>query len=222
MSSVDKIAGLEEHIIDEIESNLTAVASVIGWGKSSGNVVIPYSAYASSAITSGHRMYELFKEHKVTSVADLNKVDAELFKGKILRTNIEAGEEFGAILRASKRYDAVIVPATFFAKGWAQEHYMAFWEEVIRRFADSVHFNDGWEYSNGCVDEFRIGLENGKELYEGLMVAQLNPKIGLEKVKHAIEEVSNIGADVKSLYNSYRRARLIVFGDKKEKTAKPI
>lgn len=222
MSSVDKISSLEDHIIEEIEANLTAVASVLGWGTHPEKSVKPYTAYASSAITTGNRMYSLFKEYLVANVSDLNKINPELFKSSILRANLDAGEEFGAIVRQSDRYDTVIVPATFFAKGWAQEHYMAFWEEVIKRFADAINFNDGWEYSNGCVDELRIGLENGKDLFEGLSVVQMNPKAGLEKVRRAIEEVSNIGADVKSLYNSYRRAHLIVFGDSKQNTAKLI
>ncbi|MBI4142156.1 hypothetical protein HY484_04475 [Candidatus Woesearchaeota archaeon] len=201
MSSVYKLVGLEQHIIEEIESNLTAVASVLSWGKSRDAAVKPYVCYASSPITTGCRMYSLFREHNVSNIGELAKINPDFFKNKILRANIDDGEEFGSVVRQSNRYDAVVVPATFFAKGWAQEHYMAFWEEVIKRFSDAIHFNDNWQYSNGCVDEFRIGLENGKELYEGLTVVQLNPKTGLEKIKCAIEEVSSIGADVKSLYN---------------------
>ncbi|MBI4016488.1 MAG: hypothetical protein HY363_02225 [Candidatus Aenigmarchaeota archaeon] len=212
---LENIIVAEDRILLEIQSNLTSFASIVGWGKhripAHTNV-----AYASSPITTGLRMYELFKARGVKSVDELNKIDPAIMRKEIMIPNIESGENFAQELRSAKQYAAVICPSTFFARGWTQEHYMSLWERVIENFATKVHFNDSWQYSNGCVEEYLIGLRTGKFLYEGTSVTPLEPKEALSKIKQALLEISEIGADIKQMYTAYRRIELFLFTRKND------
>ena len=48
--------------------------------------------------------------------------------------------------------------------GWAQSDYHRFWVGVIERYARTVVFLDGWEYSSGCTHEFLAAIRVGAEL----------------------------------------------------------
>ena len=211
---------LEDKILHEIKANITVAASIFGWEKT--RMQLYTIAYASAPITTGQRMYEVFKSVGVSSQDELKKKDPALFYKEVMELNIRAGEEFAQHIRllqkseATKQYTGVICPATFFAKGWTQEHYMSFWERIIETFVDAIHFNNGWQYSNGCVEEYLIGLKTHKRLYQGNTLATLEPKEALERIKQAIEDIQSLGADIKPLYNNYRRIELLTFTSKHE------
>ena len=59
----------------------------------------------------------------------------------------------------------VVIDPTSFPdrEGWTQPDYHAFWAAVIERFAGTVVFADGWQYSNGCSYEFLIAQTTGVE-----------------------------------------------------------
>jgi hypothetical protein len=40
--------------------------------------------------------------------------------------------------------------------GWTQQDYHVFWEQVIKKYAQTIVFLDDWEYSNGCAYEFLV------------------------------------------------------------------
>lgn len=69
----------------------------------------------------------------------------------------------------------VIEPATMVdVPGWGQPDYHALWVEVLRRFATTTAFVDGWQFSVGCSIEFceslRLGLPLVTERLEPLAV----------------------------------------------------
>src|SRR5207249_1208085 len=119
------------------------------------------AVYASSPITSGLRFFNFMKDLDVKSAQDLKS--HPLFKKRVMNPNLTDGENFGTKLRTDG-YPLVIVPGAVFAKGWAQEHYMSLWRQVIVRFASKIAFNANWHWSTGCVEEFLIAVENGKHI----------------------------------------------------------
>ncbi len=217
---VNDLITLEEKILNEIKTNITVVASIFGWRESRMHLYT--IAYVSTPITTGPRMYDAFKQVNVASQQALKEKDPQLFQKEVMHANICAGEEFAMSIRmlqkkdTTKQYTGVICPATFFAKGWAQEHYMSFWERIIETFVDAIHFNNGWQYSNGCVEEYLIGLKTHKRLYKGNTLATLEPKEALGHIKNAIQDIQTLGADIRSLYNNYRRIELLAFTNKQE------
>lgn len=193
-------------IIKEIKASLRMTGTVIDRGiarKTPQQQIV----YASSPITTGKRMYQFFLRHKVDSIEALNKIDPTLYPEKIRKVNLVDGLLFGRTLRKDG-YTSVIIPGVFFAEGWTQEHYISLWEQVIIKFADAVHFNKDWQYSDGCVAEFWIALQHNKKLWEGKKM--LEPKEGLAKIQKAIEELDKKGISTKNLYNFYRRIALFL------------
>lgn len=204
--STKQLLEQEQSILREIKASLRMTGTVIDTGarrKDPQQQII----YASSPITTGKRMYNFFRKHKVGSVAELDKIDPAVYVEKIRKPNLVDGLMFGRDLR-KLGYTSVIIPGVFFAEGWTQEHYISLWEQIIIKYADAVHFNKDWQYSDGCVTEFLIALQHNKKLWEGKKM--LDPKDGLKKIKKAIEELDKKGISTKNLYISYRRIVLFL------------
>lgn len=211
-STLDKVLEQEQRIVDWITSNLDAYASVLGYPSQRHNYT--HIAYASSPITTGPRMYEAFKQHGVSTVDNLTKISPHSFKHHIITPNIHDGKLFWQAIQETGNYNAVICPATFFAKGWTQEHYMSLWERVIETFTTVIHFNNGWHLSNGCAEEYLIGLRTGKQLYEGPTQTPLPPEKALTLLEQGINHITALGADTKPLTNTYRRIYVFHFTKK--------
>ena len=199
---VEELVKLNDRIFDEINSNLTMLGTVID--DKCKEVV-----YASSPITTGYRMYNVFEKYKVKSAEELKTIDKNIFRNEIMDMNILEGLNFKRGL-LEKKHNYVIAPGEFFSKGWAQEHYMSLWEKVIKKFSDIICFNDNYQYSNGCVRELIIGIKNDKQLRKRENFAVLNVKEELDHVEKAIEHIDKIGADTKTLSNLYLELRGLI------------
>ncbi len=156
--------------------------------------------YTSSPTTTGLRFYEALKNNPDKPLSEI--------KRDVMRENIESGMKLGEEL-SQAGFAHVIVPGKFFAEGWTQEHYMSLWEQVINRFATIICFNDGWQYSTGCVEEFLIGLQKEKDMTDRTLSA-LDPRLELQKIGQAIEHIDEMGLEPSKLYDVYRRAVLYV------------
>jgi hypothetical protein len=201
----------EERILDNIRFSLMGLQTAIppGGEKELSQKVV----YASSPITSGARLYGLYRECGVCNMDELEGIEPGTVKNRLIKPNVDDGIRFGEEIR---KYGVgqVIVPGVFFAKGWTQEHYMSLWEQVITRYSDIVCFNRDFHYSNGCVEELLIGLQHGKELRHRENFRLLDPREEVGRIHDAIEEIDGLGVDVKKLYNLYRRVTLFLEGNK--------
>jgi hypothetical protein len=114
-------------------------------------------------------------------------------------------ENVGSLFRSrlSRRFDRIIIDPTAVADldGWTQDDYRFFWGEVIRRFATSVVFVDGWQFSSGCAYEFVIATEAGV----GTLDERLEPlsfqsgKALLREATRDIEPAADAAAFLKAL-----------------------
>lgn len=122
--------------------------------------------YASSEFTTGWRFYELCRKHDVKTTDELqNFLGKSGYEEKLLRPNKEEGKEFARILE-QREGKKVLAPNPFSAPDWTQPEYLGFWEEVISQKCSAVFFNDRWEYSNGCVEEYLAGVTAGLPLFD--------------------------------------------------------
>lgn len=116
--------------------------------------------YASTAITSGKRMYDVLDQFGVKSVDDLKaKAPTALFDS-IIAPNISAGNAVARSI-ASRVDRPVVAPAIFEAKKqrWSQDEYMAMWLRMIEENVGEMFMSPDWEFSNGGAEEFLHAMQ---------------------------------------------------------------
>jgi hypothetical protein len=162
--------------------------------------------YASSELTSGRRAQRLQREHNVPNVTALrDALGAEDYDALLWSPNVEAAVAFANRLRGQLGdAELVISPAPFAAPDWPQEAYLKFWESVIRTRVKSVYFNEGWEYSTGCVFEFAVAAEAGLPTLDSA-TRPLSGDQTIERVSRAIHEMEASGLDTRAIKSSLDR-----------------
>lgn len=113
--------------------------------------------YVSAPITSGRRLADWYKR----SNGDLPKRSHPSYWAQhakqVVEPNLEQAAKVVASLRLKYPERIVIDPtAVSDFPNWTQDDYRYFWGEVIKRYADTVIFVDGWQFSNGCAYEFVV------------------------------------------------------------------
>jgi hypothetical protein len=104
-----------------------------------------------------------------------------------------------AKLRKTVHYP-LIDPSAFDRQGWSQETYRSFWATVIRRYARLVIFLNGWQYSNGCANEFWTAKKAKlKTVREDL--TSLSRTEGLRLLRSAVTEYERHGLPSAFLVN---------------------
>lgn len=120
--------------------------------------------YVSTPITTGTR----FIEWRRTVGKDLQSDDLAYRDGlrrHVIEPNIAAAKPIVAGLRS--RGHAVIDPTGLSdIDGWEQQDYHRLWTAVVERYAASVLFVDGWEYSVGAMHEMAEALSGGLQLLD--------------------------------------------------------
>lgn len=197
MKSVDDRLAQEDHILREIRSTLSAFSTMgLPTPRRKGAV------YASSPITSGFRLYSAAK--LAGCAPEVFRHDhPEKFQESAMQPNLRDGARFGERLRQGG-WPLVIVPGELFAKGWAQEHYMSLWRQVIVRYARTVALNDMWHWSTGCVEEFLIAIQSGKRIlaHDG---SPYQISLGIDQIRETVDKIDHWGFDPKPLYDLWRQ-----------------
>jgi hypothetical protein len=130
--------------------------------------------------------------------------DEEL-KLRVLDPNLVDARRFVAALRASSGKPVIDPSELGPIANWTQDDYRFLWGLVIREFADTVVFRDGWQYSSGCAYEFlvasRAGLRTLDARLRELPVASAMALIDLARRDHGDVRMSSgfLGAVVGAL-----------------------
>ena len=152
-------------------------------------------AYVSMPITSGKLMYDVFEKKGVKTLEELGKVDSDSIVNDIIKPNIDMG-----VIAADNLNSKLppLAPSVFEGKSfrWTQEEYMTMWLTVIKERAREMHMTDGWEYSNGGVEEITlahqmryrcVGLINGEESLDKIF-----PGLGEQETRDFIEDMARM------------------------------
>lgn len=200
MSASERLAQ-EDAILREIRMTLSTFRTMgIAAPRRKGAV------YASSPITSGHLLYGRMVDLGFSDAAQYRQEAPKDFQEFVFRINLRAGAHFGESLR-SRGWPLVIVPGEFFAKGWAQEHYMSLWRQVIVRYARTVAFNHHWQWSTGCVEEFLIAVQSGKRLVDATG-KPCTARGGADLIRTTVDQIDKMGFDAKPQYELWRQLTL--------------
>jgi len=142
------------------EEELTNLGIVLGAYRSFRGNRRNHIGYVSMPITSGKRLYDIFSKEQVQTVDELiAKCGKDILWEMVMKPNIQEGVAFADSL--GKRDNLLfIAPSVFEAKRWrwSQDAYMSLWYRVIGEMAGKHVLMDGWEYSNGGVDEVLFSL----------------------------------------------------------------
>jgi hypothetical protein len=121
------------------------------------------AAYVSTPITTGRRFVEWRRGPGAALAPSEDRYRREHDRHVVQRNR----EHAKPIVRAVRErgWEVVIDPTTVHdVPGWQQRDYHAFWARVIERYAGTVVFADGWEYSSGGTWEFLTAVRTGARL----------------------------------------------------------
>jgi hypothetical protein len=110
--------------------------------------------YCSSELTTGIRLYTACLDNGVTDrYALAEKFSKDWLRDNIFKVNETEANRFADEVQ-SKRQRTTISPAALFVPEWGQHDYLSFWDKLIKTRISEVHFNENWQYSNGCTFEY--------------------------------------------------------------------
>lgn len=109
-------------------------------------------AYISVPITSGKIYYELKLQNKFLDESELKK--------QVIGHNYYLGTNLIDEIIKTRRC-AVLYPADLFPahNKWDQAHFQALWLSIIAEKCTELHMCEGWEFSNGGVEEFTHAMQ---------------------------------------------------------------
>jgi hypothetical protein len=148
--------------------------------------------YCSTELTSGLSVYQTLRKNNVHSIAELDTLDKNIYKD-LKNTNMDAARAFASKVR-EQQTDCVMVinPGPLLISDWHQSEYLGFWYELIRTRIKEVHFNENWEFSNGCTGELAEALKADIVTLDS-KGNHLPPDKAIEAVKAAVRKVEDWG-----------------------------
>jgi hypothetical protein len=124
------------------------------------------AVYCSSELTTGIRLYTACLDNGVTDrYALADKLGKNWLRDNVFKVNEEAADRFADEIQR-KRQHITISPAALFVPEWGQHNYLSFWDKLIKTRITEVHFNENWQYSNGCAFEYAAARQAGLAAYD--------------------------------------------------------
>jgi hypothetical protein len=166
--------------------------------------------YCSSELTTGARLYEALREHKLKTAAELKeKLGKAWFGTNIFDANVKLGKEFARCVRNRLTDKTIIItPGPFTAPTWSQPEYLFFWETLLRTRIKRACFNRNWQFSNGCVFEFAVAQDAGVETIDH-NGKPLTLDEGFQLIESAIKRLDADEFDTSTLSTSLEYLRAI-------------
>lgn len=140
--------------------------------------------YVSAPITTGRR----YLEWRISRPAEReNKALESAHRRDVIRLNISAAESVVQHVRST--FSHIVVDPTQLddIQSWEQPDYHNFWATFIQRFAATVVFVDGWQYSTGCSIELITAYRHGIKTLDQRL-DPLEPNQAASLLSNAIEE----------------------------------
>jgi hypothetical protein len=170
----------EQH--DEIQALLEGFASVVD-----GRTAL----YVSSPLTTGQLAADWHAENGAGR-------SPEHFRTEVVEPNRRAAARYVRELREATKRVVVDPTAVEDLPGWKQADYHVFWGKVIERYAETVVFRSGWQYSNGCAYELVVAHRSGATVLDESL-APLGVADGVKLLTAAVEECEARGVSAEFL-----------------------
>lgn len=169
--------------------------------------------YCSSELTTGARLYDACREHKVKTRDELKaKLGKSWFATNIFEENVKLGKKFAQCVRNRLTDKTIVItPGPFMAPTWSQPEYLFFWEMLLRTRIKSACFNRNWQFSNGCTFEFAVAWDAGLPTLDH-NGEPLKLEDGIQLMESAIHELEADGFDTSTLHENLGRLHAIQSG----------
>lgn len=156
-----------------------------------GSVIVDHSGvYVSTPITSGRRFADWSSGRDFD--VDLSHPETyQEFLKEVLEPNSQHARKIINKLRSLFSGALIDPTALKDIDGWTQDDYRVLWAKVIKQYAGTVVFLDGWQYSNGCAYEFLIA--NGMSRRPSILKETLEPltfEEGTRLIKMAVIDLN--------------------------------
>ena len=172
-------------MIDDYPPRSDRLVEIEQMGRLFGTVVEGRAAvYLSAPITSG-RNYMLWRQR--CQVDESTPEYSRLMREGVISPNRDRARRAASRLRSEMQATVIDPTALPDCKGWTQADYRILWGRVIEHYASKVVFLDDWEFSSGCVFEFRVANEVGVSCFDE-QLRPLDLATGLSLVREAILE----------------------------------
>jgi hypothetical protein len=149
--------------------------------------------YVSAPISTGQRFVRWLKDEGARLERGSTAYTVQHLR-RVVEPNLQAA---GPVVRSLRRTTGQItIDPTAFGDvaGWTQGDYRVFWAAVIERFAETVTFLDGWEYSEGCCYEWLRAVQTGARTRKS-DGGVLESAEAIEMMGWAVKEIRALGGD---------------------------
>ena len=160
--------------------------------------------YVAIPVTTGKRFVEWYAKSGRKFDPASREYREEHYRN-VIQLNVADARDFIAELRR-ERGRVVIDPSAFERPEWDQGEYRYFWGKVIERYADTVIFRDGWEYSEGCAFEFLTATRHNVTVLSEDS-APLQRKAGVDLLSRAVKEMKKLSVPAAFLERMIDHAR---------------
>jgi len=166
------------------------------------------AVYVSAPITTGPR----FLHWRTGTGSQLTTTDdrySNEHRRNVVTPNRERVQP--VVRRVREHFGGVVIDPTALddVPGWTQSDYHLLWVEVVRRYAHTVVFADGWEFSTGCTHEFLAALQSEAILLQEDLSA-LDARAGVQLIERAIRAMEGASIPTHPLAESLREVWLWV------------
>ena len=143
--------------------------------------------YVSTPITTGPRYLQWLR--RGGGWQDNRKA---ALQREVIEPNLARGRELVHRVRDRFRGVVVIDPTAVRLPGWEQGEYHELWGHIIERYARTVVFGDGWEYSHGCAFEF-LTAHRARAVALDEQYSTITVEEGLRRIRNAVADYQAVG-----------------------------
>lgn len=147
------------------------------------------AVYVSVPITTGRRFVD-WRRGPGAGLADDSSEYQRQLRAHVIEPNVQAAAPIVRALR--ERSDGVVIDPTAVddVPGWEQSDYHDLWARVIERYASTVVFASGWEFSTGCVHELATALRVGAAILDQDLLP-MPPETAARRVRRALDDIAD-------------------------------
>jgi hypothetical protein len=145
--------------------------------------------YVATPITTGRQFYENKHEPTIGIFRDSVAHEAR----QVVLANRDRVRPIINRLREHLK-EPLIDPTQVELRHWSQSEYKNFWRRVIEQFVNKIVFLNGWEYSTGCIEEFRVACDEHLLMFNEELKA-LTIASGRQLIASALADLRRAGHD---------------------------
>ncbi|MFH2108555.1 MAG: hypothetical protein ABII93_07795 [Chrysiogenia bacterium] len=150
--------------------------------------------YISAPISSGKRFLQWYKTEGIKLNSESDEYNKSLFLKVIKKNNHDSEKKISKINKIEN--NLIVDPTKLDFSEWTQNDYRIFWSNFIKKHVSKIIMLNDWEYSIGCVTEFKTGILNNIDIFNENNKL-IEKEEGLKRIKIAFDDLNINGCDTR-------------------------